>query len=478
MKLSCVKVGEVSSLNADIQSESNAAEVRLIARLVLEPSLIGLPQGAGEVELLDFLEQAVEGGLHARLASAGLFSSELIVELVTLDAAEPASFHHSAEPYPELPSAPSDLPDFTAAAEGALERISELPVEEPMAQAIATLASVENLASAESTRQAPAAAAALLEDTRALVADPEIRALPGELRTVVGDLRAILAELQKGSAVANLTAALGQGSLAAANLAAVSDELPALVDDFRAVAAKANALEAEELISSASQLVNSADALIRTEEALALLAALTGALDEMRSTLATLRQGGLVDNANATMASARGAADAVAAATERLPALSAPGEKVANLRSRTVEVRLISLPSYAAASDIVAEGEGGALFALGGAQWADDPARGMTAALARGLNERTGASAAIEPWPLNTGPDARLDVRVDQVYARSDGIFEFTGQFAVSSPEGTVREFVSRFDIRKPVNGTGPSATAEALARALAELARQVSLSM
>ncbi|UWQ29036.1 membrane integrity-associated transporter subunit PqiC [Leisingera sp. M523] len=155
-----------------------------------------------------------------------------------------------------------------------------------------------------------------------------------------------------------------------------------------------------------------------------------------------------------------------------------PGEKIANLRSRTVEVRLVSLPSYAAASDIVAEGEGGALFALSGAQWADDPARGIAAALARGLTERTGASAAIEPWPLNTGPDARLDVRVDQAYARADGVFELTGQFAVSSPEGTVREFVKRFDIRTPVSGQGPSATADALAKALAELARQISLAM
>ncbi|UWQ59378.1 PqiC family protein [Leisingera caerulea] len=157
---------------------------------------------------------------------------------------------------------------------------------------------------------------------------------------------------------------------------------------------------------------------------------------------------------------------------------AAPGEKVANLRSRTIEVRLVSLPSYAAASEIVAEGEGGALFALGGAQWADDPARGMTAALARGLNERTGASAAMEPWPLNTGPDVRLDVRVDQAYARADGVFELTGQFAVSSPEGTVREFVRPFDIQAPASGTGPSAAADALSRALAELARQVSQSM
>ncbi|WP_264210544.1 MlaD family protein [Leisingera thetidis] len=328
VKLGGVKIGEVSSLNAAIQNDSDAAGVRLIAKLLLEPSLMGLPPGAGETEVLDFLEQAVAGGLRARLAAAGLFSSELIVELVTLAAAEPASFDRSAEPFPALPSAPSDLPDFRATAEGALERISELPVENLMAQAISTLASIETLASAESTRQAPAAAVALLEDTRALVADPAARALPGELQAAVAELRAMLTELQQGRAVANLTAALAQGSLAAASLAAASDELPALVDDFRALAAKANSLAAEELIRSASQLMNSADALIGTPEARALPPALTAALDEMRFTLAALREGGLVDNANATMRSAREAADTVAAAAEGLPALSARLERL------------------------------------------------------------------------------------------------------------------------------------------------------
>ena len=157
---------------------------------------------------------------------------------------------------------------------------------------------------------------------------------------------------------------------------------------------------------------------------------------------------------------------------------SAPGETGASLRTLSIEVRLVSLPAYAAASDIVAEGDGGALFKVGGAQWADDPARGMTAALARGLSERTGAAAAMEPWPLNTGPDARLDVRVDQAYTRADGLFELSGQFAVSSPEGTVREFVKRFDITTPVAGKGAADAADALSRALAELTRQISQAM
>jgi len=328
VKLGGIKVGEVDSLTASIQSDTADADVRLVAKLLLQPSLLGMPRGAGEEDVLNFLEQAVDGGLRARLASAGLLSPELMVELVRLDNPEAAQFDRTAEPYPELPSTASDLPDFTATAEGAMERISQLPVEELMAQAISTLSSIEALASADSTRQAPAAAVALLEDTRALVSDPGTRALPGELHATVVDLRAILTELQQGRAVANLTTALEQGSAAATDFATASNDLPALVDDLRTLAAKANSLEAEELIRSVSQLMDSADAVIGTQEARALPAALSDALGEMRSTLAELREGGLVENANATMASARDAADAVASATEGLPQLASRLERL------------------------------------------------------------------------------------------------------------------------------------------------------
>lgn len=328
VKLGGIKVGEVGTLTASIQNESANAEVRLVAKLLLQPALLGLPPGAGEEDVLDFLQNAVEGGLRARLASAGLLSSELMVELVRLEDAAPAQFDRTAEPYPELPSAPSDLPDFAATAEGAMERISELPVEELMAQAISTLASIEALATSESTRQAPAAAVALLEDTRALVTDPSTRALPRELQATITDLRAILQELQQGRAVEHLTAALKDGAAAASEISSASEELPALVDDLRTLAAKANSLEAEELIRSVNKLMISADEVIGTEQARALPASLSAALDEIRATLTTLREGGLVDNANATMASARDAAQSVADAAEGLPALSARLERL------------------------------------------------------------------------------------------------------------------------------------------------------
>ena len=328
VKLGGVTVGEVGSVNAVIENESDEAEVRLVVKLLLDPALMGLPQGAGEDEVFDFLEQAVTNGMRARLASSGLFSSELFVELVTLEDAAPAEFQREAEPFPMLPSAPSDLPDFTATAEGALERISNLPIEELISQAVDTLASIEALVSDENIRQAPQAAVALLQDTRALVSDPETQALPAELRAAVADLRSIMVELERGQAVANLTAALEQGSRITANLAATSEELPALVDEFRALAAKANALEAEELIRAANQLMSSADALIGTDDARALPGAMVDALDEVRATLTSLREGELVDNANTAMASARSAAEAVSAATEDLPILTARLERL------------------------------------------------------------------------------------------------------------------------------------------------------
>lgn len=318
-----IEVGEVSMIAARLEEGASGPELRLDTTLALDPRLLGLPQDAGAEEVYDFLAAAVDKGLRARLATAGLFSSALIVELATVPEAPQAEFQREAEPLPRLPSVASALPDFTATAEGVLERINALPIEELLHQAIATMASVEELARADSTKAIPGSTVALLEDTRALVNDEATRALPGEFRDAVSELRDVVAELKAQGAFEKLASAIAQADAAAANIAAASEEAPALVEDLRALAAKANSLEAEELIAAATRVLDSADALIGTEAARALPPALTGALDEVRATLAELREGGAVENVNATLTSARDAADAVAAAAEGLPELSA-----------------------------------------------------------------------------------------------------------------------------------------------------------
>ncbi len=323
-----LEVGEVTTISAEVTESEFGPEVRLLANLAIEPSLLGLPRGAGEAETLDFLEAAVAQGLRARLGTANLFSAALIVELVTLEDAPPAIFDRNAEPLPVLPSVRSELPDFTATAEGVLERINALPIEELLQQAIATLGSVEDLARADSTLAVPQSVVALLDDTRAFVNDEATKALPGELRDAVTDMRTMLAELKASGAMENLANAVERASTAADNIATASAEVPALVEDLRALAAKVNGLEAEELVAAATRVLDSADKLIGTEEARALPPALTGALEQVRAAVAELREGGVVDNTNATLASAREAAESVAEATASLPELSARLERL------------------------------------------------------------------------------------------------------------------------------------------------------
>ena len=323
-----LKVGEVTALSARVEEEDSGPRVRLFANLAIEPDRLGLPEGAGEAEVLDFLDAAVAKGLRARLAAANLFSASLVVELVEVEDATPAAFERDADPLPLLPSSGSDLPDFTATAEGVLERINALPIEELLDQAISLMASIEAVAAADSTRAAPDAIVALLEDTRALVNDEATRALPGDIRAAVADLRTVVSDLKTAGAFDNLAAALKSADMAAANFATASEEFPALVEDLKAVAAKANALEAEELIAAATRVMDSADKVIGTDAARDLPPALNAALDQIRAALTELREGGAVENANATMASARDAADAVAEAAAGLPDLSARLERL------------------------------------------------------------------------------------------------------------------------------------------------------
>ncbi|MDN5788809.1 membrane integrity-associated transporter subunit PqiC [Pseudorhodobacter sp.] len=141
---------------------------------------------------------------------------------------------------------------------------------------------------------------------------------------------------------------------------------------------------------------------------------------------------------------------------------------------RTIEVRDVSLPAYAAASEIVTEQADGALAVVPKALWADDPVRGVTGALARSLDQRSTATVAAEPWPLAEPADVQLEVRIDRMVAKTSGSFELSGQFAIAAPSGTVRESVKRFAIAVPLTDSSPAAVAAATGAAIDQLAAEV----
>lgn len=318
-----VQVGEVGGIAARIVDLGPAPRVRMQAVLALDPRAFGLDADAGPEALETFLEGQVAAGLRARLAPSGLFSTSLVIELVDLPETAPDTLLRPEGSLPVIPSAPSDLQDLTTSAQGLIDRLTSLPIEQVLDQAVALMASVEVLLADEGTRAAPAAVVALIDEARALIGGAAVQALPAEIQGVVAELRAILSEFTERRAAERLVETLASAQAVADDLARASADVPALVADLRALVARAAELEAEALVAAATTLLQSADAFVNAEGTQALPPALAGALDEVQAALAELRAGGVVANVNATLASASTAAEAVAEASRDLPALAA-----------------------------------------------------------------------------------------------------------------------------------------------------------
>lgn len=317
-----LRVGEVRAIGAVLVEEDDSREVKLRSTIALDPQSMGLPVGSGAEGMLDFLDEAVANGLRARLATSSLFTAALVIELAELPDAAPATLERREDGIALLPSVPSNLPDFTATAEGVLERINALPVEDLLNQAITLMASIETVVSSDGTRQAPDAALALIEDIRDLVGGEDTQAIPGELRAGLAELRGVVEELRLRGAIDQLASVLESADTIATNTATASADLPALIEDMRALVARASGVEIEELTDAATRLLNSTEELVGSDQMRDLPPALAGALAEVQRVLAALREGEAVENMNQTLASTRAAADSVAEAVETLPALS------------------------------------------------------------------------------------------------------------------------------------------------------------
>lgn len=137
----------------------------------------------------------------------------------------------------------------------------------------------------------------------------------------------------------------------------------------------------------------------------------------------------------------------------------------------SIEVREVSLPTYAAAEEVPIN-DGGSLV-LSEVLWADDPIRSVTLTLTRNISELTGVRVASEPWPFDEFPAARVDVRVEDLIV-TGGSLRLAGQYYVADLEGGGREHAHLFEFSTPVAGGSAASIAAGRAELIAELAKDI----
>ena len=334
VQLGGVQVGEVTSI-AGITDEARFGDgrVRLSATLRMVPSRIGFTASDDQdidAAFLDFIERRVGEGLRARLANASILTPGLRVELVDDPGAGDASLDRTTDPFPQIPTIAPNVTDVTTTVQDLLQRVEALPVEDVLRSAVTFLDAASTLVASADTQAIPADVSATLDElrgtvasVRALVEADQIAAIPDTIASLSSSLsdtasriNAVVSDLQDAELVSELSRSISA-------IGDTAEALPGLADQASAVLNQAEQLSLQDLADRAQSLLASGEALLEQDSLRALPEELNATLADLRATLTALRDGGLVDNANAALASARGAAEAVAEASASLPELSA-----------------------------------------------------------------------------------------------------------------------------------------------------------
>ncbi|SFE11319.1 paraquat-inducible protein B [Sulfitobacter brevis] len=323
VELSGLKIGKVDTLNGVVDyNQFGDSRVRLNVNLSIQPARLGLPGDVTAENALKFLSESVEGGLRARLTSASLLTGGLKVELVNVPDAPQARMTTTENSVAVMPTTKSETSDAAATVEGVFNRINNLPIEELLNSAISFMNSADALVSDPDIRGTPQDLRVLLTDLSELVTSDDVQNIPVSLNATLTRVESLVTQLEEQRLAQKLVDAVDTVVATASNVSTSIEGVPGLIADVRAVAVKAEALKIEDLVAEVTTLVATAEKVLGSDDAAALPGALKDAVTEVSTALRELREGGALGDINATLASARSAANDIANTTKTLPEIT------------------------------------------------------------------------------------------------------------------------------------------------------------
>lgn len=343
-----IRIGRVEGIIAIPNTDPDPkTALRLQVSYSIQPQRIGL----GAVEDSDDTYEAIDritqrNHLRARLVPQSLLGG-LMIEIFEDDAtAQGEGLDFDATPFPRMPSSNTQQDGLSAAAEQVLTKVADLRLQEALDDVQALIRSVTALTTDEETRRIPGEVATLFDNANAFVGSEEVQKIPGEVNKVIAEITGMLDTLQQGQTAENLVAAMANLRDVMAQTTDAAQKFPGIADNVDQLIAKANSLPMQELIKSTDKLVQTADGFLAAGIDEDVPEALSGALAEVRDTLAELRAGGTTENLNATLRSARETMVSIQQASDRLPELSRRLEQLANEATQTVQGFNPSSPMY------------------------------------------------------------------------------------------------------------------------------------
>ena len=384
-----VRVGEVLNVTGLIDPERfGDNRVRLLATMDIRPGRFGLQGSVSEQDALEFLSERIAAGLRARLATASIITGGLKVEFVDVENAPAAGLIVPDQSFPIMPVTAAAISDVTASAEGMLERVASLPVEELLRSAINFLDSGTAFVTSEDMRETPGEIRGLLSDARGVIGSDEVQAIPaeiaamlGDVRSAAADLRAIVGALEDADAVGRLVAAIEAANDAARAAETTIAALPALTDRISLLTDKANELPLEDLVTEITGLASEARTLVSSDSAQVLPERLVEAVGTLNGLATDLTEAGAVEQLTAALAAAGQAAEGVEASVAGVPELIA--------RIDAIAADIETLPLDQVANDL-SEVLASANLLIG-----DAAAERLPAALAAALSEAEAALADL-----------------------------------------------------------------------------------
>jgi paraquat-inducible protein B len=267
------------------------------ASQTLENSLLGIQEVVDEIATI--VAAATEANLVGTLSETLQTANDTVATIGT---------------------ASETLPSIIAELEALATKANALDLEALLSQTTETLANIDAIIVDEATTAIPETVTAAIDEIRGLVSDVRSGGAVENLNTTLADTSAAAQAI--ATSVESIPELAERATNLVAQLETATANLPAITEQIEALAVKANAVEIDELVAQVTQTLGAIDSILLSDGANDLPAALTGALDEVNVFLATVREGGALENVNAALAAASDAANAIDTAARGLPALS------------------------------------------------------------------------------------------------------------------------------------------------------------